>query len=188
MTNLKLHPTSVTAVQDKAHDRENLARQIRTGQMMREQAREQINATQVLTEIMEIDLKLQGEKDVAGNMVPLEREIISALKARADIKFKLLGKVLPDLKATESISISHATHEHTHEHTSVTNMELAQRLQLWRRNHQGDLDDVEAKIINPPGTDDLISPEPLRSAREQQADHAAEIAPRNDIHAEYSWL
>ena len=143
--------------------------------MMREQAREQINATQVLTDIMEIDIQLMGEKDVAGNMVPLEREIISQLKARADIKFKLLGKVLPDLKATESVSVSHSTHEHTHEHTSVTNMELAQRLQLWRRNHSQDLEDVEAKIINPPTVDELVAPEPMRSSKQQQLDRAEDI-------------
>jgi hypothetical protein len=120
---------------------------------------------------MEIDIQLMGEKDVAGNPVPLEREIISSLKARADIKFKLLGKVLPDLKATESVSVSHSTHEHT----SVTNMELAQRLQLWRRNHTNELDDVEAKIINPPTAEELVAPEPMRSSKQQQRDRAVDI-------------
>ena len=73
---------------------------------------------------------------MAGNPIPPDTATTAALKARADIKFKLLGKVLPDLKATESINHSTHDHQHAHAHTTVSNMELAQRLQLWRRSHK----------------------------------------------------
>ncbi len=138
MKDLGIHPSSIAATNDRLRDRENLARQLRTTQMMREQAREQIQPTEIITELISIDLKLQGDTDLAGNPIPLEREIISQLKARADIKFRLLSKVLPDLKATESVSYSAHDHQHIHAHgdiQSVSNMELAQRLQLWRRSH-----------------------------------------------------
>ncbi len=127
------HPTSIAAKDDRLHDRENLARQMRTSQMMREAAREQIDATTVISQIQEIDLQLQGEKDNAGNQIPMEREIISALRARADIKFRLLDKVLPSLKATEAVSHNIHDHAHAHMHAKVSDVELAQRLQLWRK-------------------------------------------------------
>lgn len=130
------HPTSRAAKQDRQQERANLARQLRSSQMMREQAREQINATQIISEIIEIDALLQPPKDMAGNPIPPDTATTAALKARADIKFKLLGKVLPDLKATESINHSTHDHQHAHAHTTVSNMELAQRLQLWRRSHK----------------------------------------------------
>lgn len=128
-------------------DRENLARQLRNNQMMREQAREQIQPTQLITDILTIDVALEGNRDSAGNRIPLEKEIIAALRTRADIKFRLLSKVLPDLKATESISHNIHDHQHAHAHTTVTNMELATRLQLWRRDHgMESLPDVVATI------------------------------------------
>lgn len=136
MSTIIAHPTSRNAQNDRMNDRENLARQLRTTQMMREMAREQINPTDLISQIHVIDAELQGEKDAAGNPIPLEREILAALRARADIKFRLLSKVLPDLKQSESIS--HSTHDHQHlvATTNVSNMELAQRLQLFRRDHQ----------------------------------------------------
>lgn len=135
MSTIISHPTSQNAQKDRMHDRENLARQLRTTQMMREMAREQINPTELIDEIRSIGNQLQGEKDAAGNPIPLEREILAALRARADIKFRLLSKVLPDLKSTESIS--HSVHDHNHvvANVNVSNMELAQRLQLFRREH-----------------------------------------------------
>jgi len=143
MSKLLTHPTSVLAKEDKATDRENLARQMRTTQMMREAAREQISPTQLINDLFEIDTKLAGEKDPAGNPIPLEREVIAALRARADIKFRLMGKVLPDIKATESIS--HNMHDHAHQHThNVSNVELAQRLQLWRKQQGLDESCLEA--------------------------------------------
>ena len=102
---------------------------------MREQAREQIKPTEIITDLIQIDNDLKGEKDPAGNMIPLERECIASLRARADIKFRLLGKVLPDLKATESISHNIHDHAHAHQHVVVSSIELAQRLQLWRKTH-----------------------------------------------------
>ena len=103
--------------------------------MMREMAREQINPTEIITDLINIDIALQGDTDAANNPIPLEKEITTQLRARADIKFRLLSKVLPDLKATESISYSAHDHVHAHEHKHVSNIELAQRLQLWRRDH-----------------------------------------------------
>ncbi len=135
MNNIVDHPTSHNATKDRMQDRENLARQLRTTQMMREMAREQINPTEIITELINIGIKLEGDHDKAGNPIPLEKEITTQLRARADIKFRLLSKVLPDLKATESISYSAHDHMHQHEHKHVSNMELAQRLQLWRRDH-----------------------------------------------------
>lgn len=134
-TKVSPHPTSIASKDDRLRDKENIARQMRTSQMMREAAREQINPTQVISELQNIDLELQGEKDSAGNKIPLEREIISALKARADIKFKLLDKVLPNLKATESTNLTLHDHAHAHIHNhKVSDVELAQRLQMWRKN------------------------------------------------------
>ena len=150
MTDLLLHPSSLNATNDRLRDRENLARQLRTTQMMREQAREQIQPTALITELIEIDLKMQGDNDLADNVIPLEREVLAALKARADIKFRLLSKVLPDLKATESVSYSSHDHQHLHAHgdiQSVSNMELAQRLQLWRRDHLKEI--TTAEITDP---------------------------------------
>ena len=142
--NLLTHPTSTLAKQDRLQERENLARQLRTNQMMREQAREMIKPSDIITEIQAIDLLMQGNKDIAGNSIPMEQTIITALRARADIKFRLLNKVMPDLKATESISHSTHDHQHAHAHTTVSNMELATRLQLWRRTH--DLEPMEDVI------------------------------------------
>lgn len=141
-TKVSPHPTSHIASEDRLRDRENLARQMRTSQMMREQAREQINPTQIISELGEIDAALQGDSDQAGNPIPMEREIISALKARADIKFRLLDKVLPSVKATESIS--HNIHDHSIT-ARVSDVEIATRLQLWRQRHEASKEsDVEA--------------------------------------------
>ena len=134
------HPTSQLAKDDRVMDRENLARQMRTSQMMREMAREQINPTQQITEIMDIDRQLQGEITIgkdgeAGIPIPLEREVIQALRARADIKFRLLDKVLPNLKATESLNLSMHEHGGTIGIKKVSDVELAARLQNWRKNH-----------------------------------------------------
>lgn len=143
------HPTSYNARSDRDKARENLARQLRTNQMMRESARERINAGSIIDEIGAIDAQLMGSHTEAvketvdpetGEIttvsyeipIPLDTAIISALKARADIKFRLLGKVLPDLKATESIS--HNIHDHQHTlHATVSNVEMATRLQLWQK-------------------------------------------------------
>ena len=132
------HPTSHNAKRDRLVDRENMARALRTSQMMREQAREQINATTVISELKTIDLELMGNKDPAGNTIPLEPQVISALKARAEIRFKLLNKVLPDLKATEATTHAVHDHNHSHIHAQISNVELAQRLQLWRESHPQD--------------------------------------------------
>ncbi len=149
MSNIIIHPTINKARSDREQARENLARQLRANQMMRESARERINASQLVDEIHELDLNLRGGYTEATKMVvdpvtkvstivtyeipvPLEREIISALKARVDIKFRLLNKVLPDLKSTESIS--HNVHDHQHIISPVSNIELATRLQLWQRD------------------------------------------------------
>ena len=157
MKDVSLHPSSIAATNDRMRDRENLARQLRTTQMMREQAREQIQPTEIITDLISIDLMLQGETDLAGNPIPLERETIAQLKARADIKFRLLSKVLPDLKATESVSYSSHDHQHLHAHgdiKSVSNMELAQRLQLWRSTHLKEIT-----------TADLTTPAPLATSK-----------------------
>ena len=145
-----IHPTSVIAREDRRQDKEALARQLRTTKMMAAQAREQINATQLLTEIESIDRDLQGERDVAGNPIPLEREVIAALRARADIKFKLLDKVLPSLKQVES-SHEH-THQHAHVHANIDNVELAQRLQMWRKQNGQVL-----REVNPMPTEKVAS-------------------------------
>ena len=157
MKDVSLHPSSLAATNDRMRDRENLARQLRTTQMMREQAREKIQPNEIITELIEIDISLQGETDLAGNPIPLERETIAQLKARADIKFRLLSKVLPDLKATESVSYSSHDHQHAHLHGTVdqvSNMELAQRLQLWRSTHLKEIT-----------TADLTIPEPLTPSK-----------------------
>ncbi|MGI9570292.1 MAG: hypothetical protein ACR2PH_11270, partial [Desulfobulbia bacterium] len=140
------HPTSVAAKEQRLHERENLARQMRTSQIVREQAREQINPTQVITELFEIDLKLQGETDLnTGQPIPMAREIISALKARADIKFRLLDKVVPNLKATESLNLSMGEHN-ININQKISDVELAQRLQIWKKNHgQGHMMRANAK-------------------------------------------
>ncbi len=148
MKDISIHPTSVAASNDRLRDRENLARQLRTTQMMREQAREQIHPTELISELIEIDLEMQGDNDLADNQIPLEPVILAALRARADIKFRLLSKVLPDLKATESVSYSSHDHQHLHAHgsiESVSNMELAQRLQLWRSTHLKEIKITEMK-------------------------------------------
>ncbi len=161
MTDLLLHPSSLNATNDRLRDRENLARQLRTTQMMREQAREQIQPTALITELIEIDLKMQGDNDLADNVIPLEREVLAALKARADIKFRLLSKVLPDLKATESVSYSSHDHQHLHAHgdiQSVSNMELAQRLQLWRRDHLKEITTAEITVPKPFNPESRVDP------------------------------
>lgn len=139
MSTVIAHPTSHNAKKDRLNDRENMARALRTSQMMREQAREQINATEIITQLHAIDNELAGNKDPAGNKIPLEPQVISALKAQADIRFKLLGKVLPDLKATEAVTHAVHDHNHNHLHAQISNVELAQRLQLWRRDQAADL-------------------------------------------------
>lgn len=149
MDNVIPHPTSHIARTDREQQRENLARQLRSNQMMRESARERIDAGNIIDQIGVIDAALMGEATVATKVVtddegnkhlveydvpiPLDREIISALKARADIKFKLLGKVLPDLKATESISHSTHDHQHAHLHAPISSVEMATRIQLWQK-------------------------------------------------------
>ena len=150
MDNIIPHPTSITARSDRDKARENLARQLRTNQMMRESARERINASEIIDEIGSIDAQLMGSHTEASKEhinpdtgeitivtvqipIPLEREVISALKARADIKFRLLGKVLPDLKATESISHNVHDHSHSHLHAPVSSVEMATRIQLWQK-------------------------------------------------------
>lgn len=155
MDNIIPHPTSILARSDRDKARENLARQLRSNQMMRESARERINAGQIIDEIHELDLKLMGSSTVSSKMeidpisgintiveyevpIPLEREIISALKARVDIKFRLLSKVLPDLKSTESISHNMHDHHHSHIHQPVSNVELATRLILWQKEIKAD--------------------------------------------------
>lgn len=167
MNNIIEHPTSVAAKEGEATDRHNLARQLRTTQMMREQAREQINPTEIITQLIEIDVELQGETHIQSGMkIPMERETIAQLRARADIKFRLLSKVLPDLKSTESVSYSAHDHQHLHAHgdlAAVSNMELAQRLQLWRRDHLNEISTAELTVPAPLGP---TSPE-LKVASEQ---------------------
>ncbi len=161
MDNVIPHPTSHNARSDREKARENLARQLRTNQMMRESARERINASQLVDQIGEIDAQLMGSttaasKEVTGVdgkptivhyeiPVPLEREVISALKARADIKFRLLGKVLPDLKATESISHNMHDHNHNHLHAPVSSVEMATRIQLWQKQIKAQRPAIEHK-------------------------------------------
>jgi len=155
--NVRIHPASLVATKDRDVDRENLARQIRTNQMMREQARELIQPTPIISDLINIDLLLQGEQDIAGNTIPLEKDVIASLRLRADIKFRLLSKVLPDLKATESVS--HNTHDHAHLHAdvgSVSNMELAQRLQLWRRDHLNPEGSLVGETTSEPDPDEEI--------------------------------
>ena len=139
------HPTSTAAKHDRMEQRENLARQLRSNQMMREQAREMIQPSALITEIQDIGIELVPSKDIAGNLIPMEQSLVTALRARADIKFRLLSKVLPDLKSTESISHSTHDHQHAHAHTSVSNMELATRFGLWRREHG----DEPIQVIEP---------------------------------------
>ena len=136
------HPTSYLASEDRLRDRENLARQMRTTQMMREQAREQISATQLIADLEDIDTQLQGETDEGGRAIPMEREIISALKARADIKFRLLDKVLPSLKSTESTNLN--VHDHNHVHTKVNSVELATRFRMWQQQQEAKT--IEGKV------------------------------------------
>ena len=143
------HPTSHNATKDRLHERENLARQLRSTQMMREQAREQINPTEIITSLIEIDTKLMGEEDAAGNPIPLEKEIIAQLNARANIKFKLLSKVLPDLKATESVSYSAHDHNHNHQHKQVDDLELIARLRLFKKNHLDTASTIKTVPVEP---------------------------------------
>ncbi|GAG39284.1 unnamed protein product, partial [marine sediment metagenome] len=51
MDNIIPHPTSTLARSDRDKARENLARQLRTNQMMRESARERINASEIIDDI-----------------------------------------------------------------------------------------------------------------------------------------
>ena len=142
------HPTSYNAVHDRNRDRENLARQLRSTQMMREQAREQINPTSVISEIIKIDIELMGEEDAAGNLIPLDPQITKQLIARSVIKFKLLSKVMPDLKATESISYSQNDHNHLHQNQPIDDLELIARLRLHKKNHI-DKQDPTIKTVEP---------------------------------------
>jgi len=163
MSNVIDHPSSVNARTDRDKARENLARQLRTNQMMRESARERINASQIIDQIGEIEAQLMGSytegtkehidtatgeitKVTVQTPIPMEREIIQALKIRADIKFRLLGKVLPDLKATESISHNVHDHQHAHLHAPVSSVEMATRIQLWQK--QIKTQKQEVKVIN----------------------------------------
>ena len=193
MDNVIPHPTSVAAKVDRDKARENLARQLRTNQMMRESARERINASQIIDQIGEIDARLQGTatigtKEVVDPVtgeasiveyeipVPMDRDIIAALKVRADIKFKLLGKVLPDLKATESISHNVHDHSHSHLHAPVSSVEMATRIQLW----QSQIKRAQPlKVINPPV--------PVQEVEDAQL----LVDPRSegtDVEPEYDWL
>ena len=134
-SNVRVHPSSHAAERDRAVAKENRARALRFAAQAREQARDNIDAIRILSEITEIDCMLRPGKDVAGNLLPPDKEMVAALKARADIQFRLLDKVLPNLKSTESVS--HNTHEHQHLHASlgqISDVELAQRLQMWRKD------------------------------------------------------
>ncbi len=183
MDNIIDHPTSYNARSDRDRARENLARQLRTNQMMRESARERINASQIIDDIHVIDTQLmgshtEGTKEVIDPetgltslvnvevQIPLEREIISALKARADIKFRLLGKVLPDLKSTESIS--HSIHDHAHTiHTPISDVEMATRLQLWQKDIRGrTIKEINPVLINPVLIEHKPTPTPQESCVE----------------------
>lgn len=194
MDNVIPHPTSGHQRIDREKARENLARQLRTNQMMRESARERINASQIIDDIGTIEAQLMGSyteatKEIVDKAtgeitlvqtqvaIPLEREVISALKARADIKFRLLGKVLPDLKATESIS--HNVHDHSHTiHSPVSSVEMATRIQLWQKQVRSQKQDV--KVINEieqqpvPQRPALLTPPPESVV--------------NDSFEEYDWL
>lgn len=139
------HPTSTLAKDDRARDRENLARQMRTSQMMREQAREHINPIEILSELKELDLKMQGEQDAAGNDIPMDPDIKKQIDSRIAMRFKLLDKVLPNLKASESVNLTMGEHN-INVNQKISNVELAQRLQIWRENHgQGHLMRAESK-------------------------------------------
>jgi hypothetical protein len=113
----------------------NLTRQLKANQIIREHARELINPTGTIEDLLAIELAMRETQ--SG---PPDPATLAALKARADIKFKLLDKALPNLKATEVV----AHHEHNHSGEvgmKVTDIELAQRLQLWRKDN--------LKVINP---------------------------------------
>ena len=196
MSNIVDHPTSHNAHVDREKARENLARQLRTNQMMRESARERINAGQIIDDIGEIDARLmgsytEGTKEVIDKetgeitlvtvevAIPMEREVISALKARADIKFRLLGKVLPDLKATESIS--HSVHDHSHTiHQPVSSVEMATRIQLWQK-------EIRRKN-GQPVTIDQLPAVPMKVINEAPTPSPESCVEATLIEPEYDWL
>ena len=199
--NIIEHPTSHNAKQDKAKARDNLARQLRTNQMMRESARERINASQIIDDIHEIELGMRGfateavkevKDPTTGEIstvryempIPLDKDVLMAFRARADLKFRLLNKVLPDLKATESIS--HNVHDHNVVHSPVSSVELATRIHLW----QGQIAEINPVLEHKRPATAAEEDEVIGRIRRRMDKRAAESVVEDTLPAEpeYDWL
>ena len=72
-----------------------MARPDKNKQRRREALREELQAREYLRQLELVDTEL------TTNWKSLSSENVSALRLKADLNFKRLGKVLPDLKAVE---------------------------------------------------------------------------------------
>ncbi len=148
----RTHPGSLAAQRDREIDKENTARLLRINQQAREAARGLINPSTVIQELMEIKMALQpiaivdpDTHEPTGELEYPSKDAVMALKLKADINFKLLNKNLPDLKSVEVTG--NVDHQHSHDITKISDVELAQRLTLWQRTQQT-LADPDQNVID----------------------------------------
>lgn len=72
-----------------------MARPDKNKQRRRDNLREELQAREYLRQLQEID------KELCDNWKQMKSDSVAALRLRADINFKRLAKVLPDIKAIE---------------------------------------------------------------------------------------
>ena len=116
--------------------------------------REAIQGEQVLLSIGDIlDRLMQGQEPSpdGGPPLPLDSERIAALKGAMDGHFKLLNKVLPDLR---SVELTGADGEALIPKAEVSNIELAARL-LYLARSAGVTVDAEVEEAEDEGLDFL---------------------------------
>jgi len=119
---------------DKVNAERTLARSLKLSQRQRESARTAINPTVIVQELIDIKILLDPVEQDDGTFATPGKEYLASLKLKADINFKLLDKVLPSIKQVE-IEATHQ-HQHTHDISKVSTVELANRLQQWRHEQQ----------------------------------------------------
>jgi len=116
---------------------------------VRKLMREAINGEHVLLAIVDIlDSLVDGQEARGGEAVPLDGERISALGKALDGHFKLLNKVLPDLKSVELTGSDGGPLQVMGR--QVSDIELAARL-LWHLRKQGTTVEGEVEAEEPPG-------------------------------------
>jgi len=127
-------PSSITAKQQQ--DMEKRARK-RTQLRMndRERLRQNIHGERLVADLIRIGEDLQKKyKELSGNQV-------GALKAAADVKYKMLNKLLPDLKSVEL--------EDKREGSDPRTLSTADLMALIERMSPGGIDEAEYVEVEP---------------------------------------